>query len=330
MTCRWHVRAATRPARRRGVPYGSPKIGKLRQKLADFYLFTLHSSLKIGAKAAASCVTHCLLNKDVYNKERDIVHTILLYICLTPCYNAIIQKEKRRVPMYIDWTYIVLVLPAVLLSMWASSNVKNTYAKYAKVFNARGITGAEAARRVLDANGLRSLPIEMIDGELTDHYDPKANVIRLSAGVYGGRSIAAVGVACHEVGHAIQHSVDYAPVKIREAIVPVTNLGAKLSVPLIILGLLLASFSPMFTYLAYIGVALYGLCALFQLVTLPTEFNASRRAVASIEGMELLRGDELEGTKKVLRAAALTYVAALAVTLMQLLRFILIVGNRRD
>ena len=160
--------------------------------------------------------------------------------------------------MYIDWTYIVLVLPAVLLSMWASSNVKNTYAKYAKVFNARGITGAEAARRVLDANGLRSLPIEMIDGELTDHYDPKAHVIRLSAGVYGGRSIAAVGVACHEVGHAIQHSVDYAPVKIREAIVPVTNLGAKLSVPLIILGLLLASFSPMFTYLAYIGVALYG------------------------------------------------------------------------
>ena len=232
--------------------------------------------------------------------------------------------------MYIDWTYIVLVLPAVLLSMWASSNVKNTYARYSKVLNARGITGAEAARRVLDANGLRSLPIEMIDGELTDHYDPKANVIRLSAGVYGGRSIAAVGVACHEVGHAIQHSVDYAPVKIREAIVPVTNLGAKLSVPLIILGLLLASFSPMFTYLAYIGVALYGLCALFQLVTLPTEFNASRRAVAPIEGMELLRGDELAGTKKVLRAAALTYVAALAVTLMQLLRFILIVGNRRD
>ena len=232
--------------------------------------------------------------------------------------------------MYIDWTYIVLVLPAVLLSMWASSNVKNTYAKYAKVFNARGITGAEAARRVGVAMVGGRLTFVLIVGELSDDYDPMGYVIRLSAGVYGGRSIAAVGVACHEVGHAIQHSVDYAPVKIREAIVPVTNLGAKLSVPLIILGLLLASFSPMFTYLAYIGVALYGLCALFQLVTLPTEFNASRRAVASIEGMELLRGDELEGTKKVLRAAALTYVAALTVTLMQLLRFILIVGNRRD
>ena len=141
---------------------------------------------------------------------------------------------------------------------------------------------------------------------------------------------AAVGVACHEVGHAIQHSVGYVPVKVREAIVPVTNLGAKLSVPLIILGLLLGSLSPVFIYAAYIGVALYGLCALFQLVTLPTEFNASSRALATIEGMELLRGEELDGAAKVLRAAALTYVAALAVTLMQLLRFVLILSNRRD
>lgn len=232
--------------------------------------------------------------------------------------------------MYIDWTYIVLILPVVLFSMWAGSNVNSTYSRYSKQFNSRGMTGAEAARRVLDANGLRNVPIEMIGGELSDHYDPKANVIRLSAGVYGGNSTAAVGVACHEVGHAIQHNEGYAPVKIREAIVPVTNLGAKLSMPLIILGLLLSSFSPTFAYLAYIGVALYGLCALFQLVTLPTEFNASRRAVASIEGMELLRGEELDGAKKVLRAAALTYVAALAVTLMQLLRFMLIVSNRRD
>lgn len=232
--------------------------------------------------------------------------------------------------MYIDWTYIVLILPAVLFSMWASSNVNSTYSKYAKQFNSRGLTGAEAARRVLDANGLRNVPIEMIDGELTDHYDPKANVIRLSAGVYGSNSTAAVGVACHEVGHAIQHSEGYAPVKIREAIVPVTNFGAKLSMPLIIAGLLLASVSPLFTYVAYIGVALYGLCALFQLVTLPTEFNASSRAVTSIENMELLRGEELAGAKKVLRAAALTYVAALAVTLMQLLRFLIIVSNRRD
>ena len=231
--------------------------------------------------------------------------------------------------MYIDWTYVVLVLPAVLLSLWASSNVNSTYARYSKQLNSRGMTGAEAARRLLDANGLRNVPVEMTEGELTDHYDPKANVIRLSAGVYGGRSTAAVGVACHEAGHAIQHSVNYAPIKIREAIVPITNLGAKLSMPLIILGLLLGSMSQLFIYLAYAGVALYGLCAIFQLVTLPTEFNASSRALASIEGMGLLQGEELDGAKKVLRAAALTYVAALAVTLMQLLRFALIVSSRR-
>lgn len=232
--------------------------------------------------------------------------------------------------MYFDWTYIVLVLPAVLFAMWASSNVSSTYEKYSKQYNSLRLTGAEAARRVLDANGLRNVPIQRIDGELTDHYDPKANAVRLSAGVYDGISTAAVGVACHEVGHAIQHSVGYVPVKVREAIVPVTNLGAKLSVPLIILGLLLGSLSPVFIYAAYIGVALYGLCAVFQLVTLPTEFNASNRAVATIEDMGLLRGEELEGAKKVLRAAALTYVAALAVTLMQLLRFVLIFSNRRD
>lgn len=232
--------------------------------------------------------------------------------------------------MYIDWTYVVLVLPAVLLSLWASSNVNSTYARYSKQLNSRGMTGAEAARRLLDANGLRNVSVEMTEGELTDHYDPKANVIRLSAGVYGGRSTAAVGVACHEAGHAIQHSVNYAPIKIREAIVPITNLGAKLSMPLIILGLLLGSMSQLFIYLAYAGVALYGLCAIFQLVTLPTEFNASSRALASIEGMGLLQGEELDGAKRVLRAAALTYVAALAVTLMQLLRFALIVSSRRD
>ena len=230
--------------------------------------------------------------------------------------------------MYIDWTYIVLVLPAVLLSMWASSNVKNTYAKYSRVINTRGITGAEAARRVLDANGLRSLPIEMIDGELTDHYDPKANVIRLSAGVYGGRSIAAVGVACHEVGHAIQHATNYAPVKIRTAIVPITNIGAKISVPLIIIGLLLASFGDIFVILAYVGVACFGLSTVFQLVTLPTEFNASRRALNTIEETNLLTGREFDEAKQVLTAAAMTYVAALAVSLMQLLRFLVIVGSR--
>ena len=216
--------------------------------------------------------------------------------------------------MYIDMTYILLVLPAVILSLWASANVKRTYQKYSRQINSRGLTGADAARRVLDSNGLRAVPIECVSGELSDHYDPEANVVRLSEGVYGGTSTAAVGVACHEVGHAI---------------IPVTNFGAKLSIPLLIGGLLLCGFIPQFIYLAYVGVALYALCAVFQIVTLPTEFDASRRALASIEGMGLLEGEEYQGAKKVLSAAALTYVAALATTLMQLLRFLIILNGRR-
>ena len=233
--------------------------------------------------------------------------------------------------MYFDWTYIILVMPAVLFSMWASSNVKNTYAKYSRQYNRRGMTGAEAARRVLDANGLRHVPIERVSGELSDHYDPKANVIRLSQGVHDSSSTAAVGVACHEVGHAIQYAVNYAPVRMRTALVPVCNLGAQLSVPLIIGGFILAGFAPQLIMLAYVGVACFGLSALFQFITLPTEFNASRRAVETIDGMGILQGEELSGAKQVLRAAALTYVAALAVSLMQLLRFIIMLsGRRRD
>ena len=231
--------------------------------------------------------------------------------------------------MYLDMTYIVLVLPAVILSLWASWNVKRTFKKYSKQSNSRGLTGAEAARRVLDANGLRSVPVECVSGELSDHYDPDARAVRLSQGVWGGSSTAAVGVACHEVGHAIQNAENYLPVRIRQAIIPATNFGAKLSVPLLLAGLLLCSLVPQFIYLAYAGVALYALCALFQIVTLPTEFDASRRALRSIEAMGLLEGEEYGGAKKVLTAAALTYVAALATTLMQLLRFILLVNNRK-
>lgn len=233
--------------------------------------------------------------------------------------------------MYIDWTYIVLVMPAVLFTMWASSNVKNTYARYSQQYNRRGITGAEAARRVLNANGLHNVPIERVSGELSDHYDPRSNVVRLSEGVYDSTSTAAVGVACHEVGHAIQYAVNYAPVKMRTAILPITNIGAQLSMPLIVGGFILAGFAPQLFALAYLGVACFGLSTLFQLITLPTEFNASRRAVATIEGMGILQGEELDGAKKVLKAAALTYVAAMAVSLMQLLRFIIMVsGRRRD
>lgn len=231
--------------------------------------------------------------------------------------------------MYLDITYIVLVLPAVILSLWASWNVKHTYRKYAKQYNSRGLSGADAARRVLDANGLRNIPVERISGELTDHYDPEAKVVRLSDGVWDSTSTAAVGVACHEVGHAIQNAEDYLPVKIRQAIIPATNIGAKLSVPLLMAGLILCSFIPQMIYLAYVGVAGYGLCALFQLVTLPTEFDASRRALRTIDGMGLLEGEEYQGAKKVLTAAALTYVAALATTLMQLLRFLIILNDRR-
>ena len=231
--------------------------------------------------------------------------------------------------MALDLTYILLVLPAVILSLWASANVKRTYARYSKQRNARGLTGADAARRVLDANGLRDIPVERISGELSDHYDPDARVVRLSDAVWGGCSTAAVGVACHEVGHAIQNAEGYLPVRIRQAIIPATNIGAKLSVPLLMAGLILCSFSPKLIVLAYAGVALYSLCALFQLVTLPTEFDASRRALRSIESMGLLAGEEYQGAKKVLNAAALTYVAALATTLMQLLRFVMILNNRR-
>ena len=231
--------------------------------------------------------------------------------------------------MYLDWTYIVLVLPAVLFAMWASSRVNSTFAKYKNTRNVRGLTGAQAARWVLDRNGLTNVPIEHIQGSLTDHYDPSANVVRLSDDVYGSTSTAAIGVACHEVGHAIQHATNYLPVKIRTAIVPITNIGAKISVPLIILGLLLARMGEIFIIMAYVGCACFGLSTVFQLVTLPTEFNASNRALRTIEETNLLQGEELKQAKQVLSAAAMTYVAALAVSLAQLLRFLIIVGGRR-
>ncbi len=232
---------------------------------------------------------------------------------------------------YYDIYYLILVLPAVFFAMWASSKVNSTYRKYEKIYNTRGITGAQAARMVLDTNGLQHIDIEKISGQLTDHYDPKANVIRLSEAVYSSTSTAAVGVACHEAGHAIQYAENYSPVKIRTAMVPVTNIGSKLAVPLILAGVLLSVFMEIeWLYnLIYVGIACFGLSALFQLITLPTEFDASRRAVNAIESNGILAGDEIEGTKKVLTAAALTYVAALAVALTQLLRLLIIFGGRR-
>ena len=226
--------------------------------------------------------------------------------------------------------YLIFVLPAVIFSLWASIQVNTTFQKYSKVRSARGITGAEAARRVLNANGLSHIRIERIPGNLTDHYDPRNDVIRLSESVYDNTSVAAVGVACHEAGHAVQHAENYIPVKIRSAIIPVTNIGSRLAIPLIIIGIILNAFAPKLLILAYIGVACYGLCTLFQLVTLPTEFDASKRALRSMEGYGILGSDEIGGAKRVLRAAAMTYVAALAVSLMQLLRlFMIVAGNSR-
>ncbi len=229
-----------------------------------------------------------------------------------------------------DYLYLILVLPAVIFSLWASIRVNTTFKKYSKIRSMRGITGAEAARRVLDANGLQHIRIEQIPGNLTDHYDPRSDVIRLSASVYGNTSVAAIGVACHEAGHAVQHAENYVPVRIRAAIIPVTNIGSRLAIPLIILGILLNMLAPEFLVIAYIGVACYGLCALFQLVTLPTEFDASRRALRCIESYGILGSDEIGGARRVLTAAAMTYVAALAVSLMQLLRlFLMVSGNSR-
>ena len=232
--------------------------------------------------------------------------------------------------MYIDWTYIVLVLPAVIFSLWASARVNRTFKKYTEIHSKSRMTGYDAARTVLDANGLYNVRVERVSGNLTDHFDPRSNTIRLSDGVYGNTSTAAIGVAAHEAGHAIQYARDYFPIKIRSAIVPATNLGSKMAMPLIAIGLLLSAVSPNLAIIAYIGVACFSLCALFQLVTLPTEFNASRRAITAIEQCDMLTPDEIVGSKKVLSAAALTYVAALAVSLMQLLRLLLIVRNRTD
>ena len=236
---------------------------------------------------------------------------------------------------YYDWSYLVLVVPALLFSLWASARVNSTFKRYSTVRNLRGMTGADAARAVLRAHGVTDVRIDYVSGNLTDHYDPRTKTISLSQDVYDAATPAAVGVAAHEAGHAVQYAENYLPIRIRAAIIPATNLGSKLSVPLILLGLILPSFrlfapyTDFFNTLAWIGVACYGLCLLFQLVTLPTEYNASSRAVAAIEQCGLLTRDEQQGAKKVLKAAALTYVAALSVTLMQLLRLVMIVGGRR-
>lgn len=223
-----------------------------------------------------------------------------------------------------DLSYLVLVVPAILLGLWAQARVQSTYARYSRVRAVRGITADQVARRILDANGLRDVSIQRIAGSLTDHYDPRERVVRLSETVYGSPSIAAIGVAAHEVGHAVQHATGYAPLKLRTAIVSVTNIGSTLSMPLILIGILLNS-----SRLALVGVALFGLVAVFQLVTLPVEFNASHRAMETINEGGLLTEEEARGARQVLSAAALTYVAALLMSVVQLLRYVMLFTGRR-
>ena len=228
-----------------------------------------------------------------------------------------------------DWTYIVLVLPCILLSLWASSNVNSTFKRYAKQFSSRRITGADAARRVLAANGVYGVRIDRVSGNLTDHFDPKTNVIRLSDSVYDSTSTAAIGVACHEAGHAVQYAENYAPIKLRAAIIPLTNFGSKIAMPLILAGVLLTALGSFSDTLIYLGITAFSLSLVFQLITLPVEFNASRRAMRAIEDANILTSEEQRGARKTLKAAALTYVAATAVALAQLLRLILMFGGRR-
>ncbi len=230
-----------------------------------------------------------------------------------------------------DIAYIVLVLPCIILSIWASMRVNSAFKKYSQQMSSKRITGAQAAQRVLFANGIANVTVERVAGNLTDHFDPRTNVIRLSDDVYNSTSTAAIGVACHEAGHAVQYANSYTPMRVRAAILPAANIGSKLAMPLILLGLLFSYMGENASYeLVYIGIALFGLTLLFQLVTLPVEFNASRRALQTIDQTQMLTEQERKGAKSVLSAAAMTYVAAAAVSLAQLLRLLMLFGNRKD
>ena len=219
--------------------------------------------------------------------------------------------------------YVLLLIPVLILSVWAQIQVSGSFRKYSQVPNRRHLTGAQAAEAVLRAHGVYDVPIRPCRGNLTDHYDPRDNTIYLSEDVYAAPTVAAVGVACHEAGHAVQYAVGYGPIKVRSAIIPVTQIGSQLSFILLLVGLVLYSQS-----LFLVGILLFSLTTIFQLVTLPVEFNASHRALETIDGQGLLDDEELQGARKVLRAAALTYVAALLMSLLQLLRYVLIFLGR--
>ncbi len=223
----------------------------------------------------------------------------------------------------IDITYIIFVLPPLIVAMWAQYNVNSTFNKFKKVGNSRGYTAYDVARRILDMNGLANVKIERVQGHLSDHFDPKANVVRLSDSTYQSNSVAAIGVAAHEVGHAVQHATSYAPIKIRNTIVPVVQISSYAAFPLAIIGIILSN-----TTMIYAGIILFAAVVLFQIITLPVEFNASRRAIKTLESNYILEGKELMGAKKVLVAAALTYVASAAVAIGNLLRLLVLANGR--
>ncbi len=236
---------------------------------------------------------------------------------------------------WIDKYYILLVLPTVILALYAQAKVNSTFNRYRQERSYRGMTGQEVAMQMLRNAGILDVPVQMVAGHLTDHYDPKNRVLRLSESVFNSSSIAAIGVAAHEAGHAIQHQEGYAPLHLRNAIIPLTRIGSSLSMPLIFVGIALGGLSStasamnMGWYIIVAGIALFGAAVLFQVITLPVEFNASRRALATLGSTQILMEDEVKKARKVLSAAALTYVAAMAQAVANLLRLILIVGGRR-
>jgi len=221
--------------------------------------------------------------------------------------------------------YSVLLIPILLLSLWAQFQVSSGFRQYSAVNNRRRLTGAQAAQAVLRAHGVYDVEVKCVPGQLTDHYDPRDNAIYLSESVYGAPTIAAVGVAAHEAGHAVQYAVGYLPIRLRSAILPATQFGSKFSFVLLLIGMLLYSQA-----LFFVGMVLFSLTTLFQLITLPVEYNASRRALETIAGSSLLDPDEIPGARKVLSAAALTYVAALLMSILQLLRYVLIFVGRSN
>jgi uncharacterized protein len=228
--------------------------------------------------------------------------------------------------MFFDPVFLLFMIPGVILMLWAQSRVKSNYGRFSKVRNHQGLTGAQAARRILDANGLRDVQVEQVPGELSDHYDPRSRVLRLSQGVYGQPSVAAIGIAAHEAGHAIQHAQHYAPLQLRTSIVPAVSIGSNLGIFVLLAGMLLS-----LTPLAWLGVAMFGLGTFFALVTLPVEFDATRRAKAALSSMGMVTVEDGQGVSKVLDSAAWTYIAGFASALLTLLYYVMVVtGMQRS